>query len=107
MDKIFEKETVKYIEGFGISKGEIAKIQKQKLKESAISILRQVADAINKEDFFLVKRITFSSGSGDGYGQDNTCIDFGGIAGDLYDIERLFHEIGELNNIIKKECKGE
>lgn len=102
MDKIFEKETVEYLKGFGISEGEIARLQKQKLKESAISILRQVADAINKEDFLIVQNVTFFSAAGDGHGRDNTCIDFGGITGELCDIENLFNEIKKLNNIIKK-----
>ena len=103
-DKIFDKETIQYLEGFGINPEEIKRIQREKLKKCAINTLRLIAEAIKDDkDFSTIESLTFHSAAGDGYGNNNTCINFGDIAGKCYDIEELFEELKVLST--KKESK--
>lgn len=52
MEKIFDIEVIKYLRDTGITRAQIAKIQKTKLKEYAISTLKKIIDAIQKEEEF-------------------------------------------------------
>lgn len=100
MDKIFDKEIYEYMENFGISRQEITKVQKEKLKSYAISVLMKVKLAIEQEDSEMIDYLIFQSRAGDGYESDNnTCIDFGGIINEevSLDIEQLFKRIKLLN----------
>lgn len=97
MDKIFDKETIELLHEFGVSKQEIKRISKDKLKKESIDILRQIAKAIEAEDFNMISSLTFYSPAGDDMGLDSTCIKFGGIAGRKLDIKELFREIKDLN----------
>ena len=93
MDKIFENETIEYLKSFGISNDEIFKVQKDKLKKHAISVLNLAIEAIQKEDFSLIKENTFESPPGDAWGRDDTCLNFGKISGQYLNIEDLFEKM--------------
>ena len=108
MDKIFEKETVKYLKTFGISDKEIYKIKKDKLKDYAIQKLSLAIEAVKKEDFSLIEKDTFESAAGDGQGSDDTCLDFGGGMGERTNIRELFDEMQYYKEIIEgKRIKDE
>ena len=91
MDKIFDKETVKYIKALGMPADAIFNLQKNKLKEYAIEKLSLAITAIEKEDYSLIEKDTFFSPAGDGYGSEDTCLNFGAIMGEIkVNIEELF-----------------
>ena len=100
MDKIFDKETVKYIKALGILDDAIFNLQKNKLKEYAIQKLSLAIIAIEKEDYSLIEKDTFFSPAGDGYGSEDTCLNFGGIMGEIkVNIEELFDIIQGGNHV--------
>ena len=91
MDKIFDKETVNYIKALGMPNDAIFNLQKNKLKEYAIQKLSLAIIAIEKEDYSLIEKDTFLSPAGDGWGNEDTCLNFGGIMGEInVNIEELF-----------------
>ena len=100
MDKIFDKETVKYIKALGMPDDAIFNLQKNKLKEYAIEKLSLAITAIEKEDYSLIKKDTFFSPAGDSYGSEDTCLNFGAIMGAIkLNIEELFDIIqGDKND---------
>lgn len=108
MDKIFEKETVEYLKTFGISDNEIFKIKKDKLKDYAIQKLSLAIEAVKQEDFSLIEKDTFESPAGDGWGSDDTCLDFGKIKGQVLNIRQLFDIMKYYKEIIEgKRSKDE
>ena len=65
-------------------------MQKDKIKQYAISVLNEVIEAIESNNYASIRQYLSFSPSGDCMGDDNTFIDFGGIAGYRMDIEDLF-----------------
>jgi hypothetical protein len=90
-DKIFDEEVVKYISYLGINMYSIGKLQKKKLKEYSISVLKEIINAIEKNDFSLIKKHLAYSPAGDCMGKDNAFIDFGAVTGSIMDIEDLVY----------------
>jgi len=88
-DKIFDEEVVKYISYLGINMHSIGKLQKKKLKEYSISVLKEIINAIEKNEFSLIKKHLAYSPAGDCMGKDNAFIDFGEVIGSIMDIEDL------------------
>jgi hypothetical protein len=90
-DKIFDKEVIEYIADLGINTDDIDRLQKKKLKEYAISVLKEITNAIEQDNFSLIKKHLVFSPAGDCMGYDNTFIDFGKVTGSTMDIEDLVY----------------
>ena len=90
-DKIFDKEVIEYIADLGINTDSIDRLQKKKLKEYSISVLKEIINAIEKNDFSLIKKHLAYSPAGDCMGKDNAFIDFGAVTGSIMDIEDLVY----------------
>lgn len=56
---------------------DLAVLQHKELKAHVLNILSEVADAIKNDQFHIIDDMTEESPSGDGYGRDNSYIDFG------------------------------
>jgi uncharacterized protein (UPF0297 family) len=89
-DKIFCRDVREYLIELGMEAEQIEAIRKKKIKEYAISVLNKVIEAIESEDYNSIEQYTRFSPSGDCMGDENTYIDFGGIANITLDIEELF-----------------
>jgi len=90
-DKIFDKEVIEYIADLGINTDDIDRLQKKKLKEHSISVLKEIINAIEENNFSLIKKHLVFSPAGDCMGYDNTFIDFGKVTGSTMDIEDLVY----------------
>ena len=55
---------------------ELAKKKKEAYKEYVISILTQAKDYVENEDWASLNNLCFDSPAGDGYGMDNSVLDF-------------------------------
>ena len=99
MNKIFDKETVNFIKDLGMSNDAIFNLQKNELKKYAIQILSLAIKAIEKEDYSLIEKDIFFSPAGDCYGREDTCLNFGGIMGQITNIEELFDIIQGVNPV--------
>lgn len=88
-DKIFDEDVIKYITDLGINTDNIDKLQKEKVKEYSISVLKEIINAIEKNNFSLIKKYLAYSPAGDCMGKDNAFIDFGKVTGSIMDIEDL------------------
>jgi hypothetical protein len=99
MDKIFDKEVIKYLNELGMAPKDIATLQHKKLKDYAVSKLRQVADLLEAEMFDDIRGYLANSPAGDGYGSDNEYINFGG----LHDTDMDIGELMTTLKMLKKE----
>jgi len=88
-DKIFDEDVIKYITDLGINTDSIDKLQKKKVKEHSISVLKEIINAIEENNFSLIKKHLVFSPAGDCMGDDNTIINFGEVIGSIMDIEDL------------------
>ena len=94
-----------------ISDKEISRIQYEEYKKGAISIALKLVEALEKEDFSIIKDFTGHSPAGDGYGYDNTLLSFSDIDDDLedvvvVDVERAFEKIASYKNKINNNIKN-
>jgi len=90
-DKIFDEDVIKYITDLGINTDSIDKLQKKKVKEHSISVLKEIINAIEENNFSLIKKHLVFSPAGDCMGKDNAFIDFGEVIGSIMDIEDLVY----------------
>lgn len=74
------------------------KVAKYKaMKEHIIGVLDKVKDLIEKGDYAGIDDITFISTSGDGWGDENSCINFAWRDGEYMDIGEATHRLMELD----------
>jgi hypothetical protein len=88
-DKIFDEDVIEYITDLGINTDSIDKLQKKKVKEHSISVLKEIIKAIEENDFSSIKKYLVYSPAGDCMGYNNTFINFGEVTGSNMDIEDL------------------
>ena len=70
---------------------QVEKALKKKVKEHSISVLKEIINAIEENNFSLIKKHLVFSPAGDCMGYDNTFIDFGKVTGSTMDIEDLVY----------------
>jgi hypothetical protein len=78
----------------------LAKLQHDTLKKHFLQVLESIQIAIEKEKYDPEKLTLFASPSGDGWGLDSTCIDFGyeGCS-DPIDIGEALQMLNRLKNL--------
>lgn len=98
MHKIFDPEVQEFLRESGVSEKEIKSIMHKRYKEGMRLVAIKLINAIDKEDYSIIKDYVGFSTSGDGYGSNNSLLNFAFINGeDLVDIEEAF----ELLNYLK------
>ena len=106
LHKDFRRDFIELLLDAGFNDEEANKLvsskYKEKLKEEVVKRLKKVTSLIEKEEYDKVKECLAFSPSGDGYGCDNSYIDFSYLfpADDEYgrsDIEDLGDVIKELS----------
>ena len=55
---------------------DLAKMQFKELKAHVLKVLSKVTTEIKNDNLEIIESLTFHSPAGDGYGEDNHCIDF-------------------------------
>lgn len=65
------------------------------MKEHIIGVLDKIKDLVDKGDYDGLDELTFYSPAGDGWGDDNSCINFAWRDGEYMDI-------GEATQILKR-----
>lgn len=76
MDKIFDSEVEKYLKESGVSEKEINKIKHKKYKENMLIVANKLVEAIEKDDFELIKHYIDESPAGDDMGVDSNILNF-------------------------------
>ena len=78
----------------------LAKAQYDELKKHALQVLSEVSSLIYEDKFGSLDKFTFFSPSGDGYGLDNNCINFG-TDDEVKDIADVVNRLVELRGMMK------
>lgn len=78
----------------------LAERQLKALQRHALEVLKQVEEGIKECRFDMFP--SFESLAGDGYGEDNTCINFSYRENGCMDIFELLQELQKLEEV----CKG-
>lgn len=76
--KILDKDTAAYLIEF-VGEEVVRDKQYKVLKKRMKDYLQRIIYLFEKERYEELRKLSFDSGSGDGYGQDNTCIDFSNV----------------------------
>lgn len=76
----------------------LAEQQHIMLKEFVVERLQKIIDLIDKEEYVDVLKMTAFSPAGDGYGQDNSYIDFSDVFGVEADIEVVIEKLQQLKS---------
>jgi hypothetical protein len=74
----------------------LAKAQHDALKDHALKRLAEVANLLTTEKYDEVKKLTYDSPAGDGWGRDSNCIDFSYGLDDTEDFGALINKLQEL-----------
>ena len=88
--KILDKDTAEYLIEF-VGEEVVRDKQYKVLKERMKDYLQSIIYLFEKERYEELRKLSFDSGSGDGYGQDNTCIDFS----DVFNTKSSITDFGE------------
>lgn len=76
MDKIFDSEVEKYLKESGVSEKEINKIKHKKYKENMLIVANKLVEAIEKDEFNLIKHYRDESPAGDDMGINSSLLNF-------------------------------
>ena len=89
-DKILDEDIAKYLIEF---MGEKAVREKQYhiLKIRMLDYLTKITKLFKDEEYDKLRELAFDSGSGDGYGDNNTCLDFS----EVFNIKNEVVDFGE------------
>lgn len=101
-NKIFDEDVEKYLLNSGVSKKQVAGIKHKEFKKGMLEIAKKLVVAITNEDESILKDYLGFSPAGDGYGCDNSLLDFSSIqdseSKEVMDIQDAFSYLKGLAN---------
>jgi len=96
------EETLTYLRKAKVSEKEIARLQFEELYDHSMQILRDVLQCLGNKKYNDIKKMTFFSPAGDGYGLDNSCLNFGTIEEPI-DIFEMVETLQNFEKIMKQK----
>lgn len=89
-DKILDEDIAKYLMEF-IGEEVVREKQYEILKIRMLDYLTKITNLFKNEKYSELRKLGFDSCAGDGYGDDNTCLDFSKV----FNVEKEVVDFGE------------